>query len=639
MMPLVKFNKHFYFLFLFLIVACLFSGCVAFNLRIADNYYEEFAYSRAIPKYEAVLRKTFNPIAASNLADAYRKTGNSLKAEIWYRRLAVSHDIVLLDKLNFAEVLMENGKYNEAKSWFTDYLKLNNADKRVKRLLQACDSIHLFFEDTTVYEIQSTKINVGNESNFSPTFYKDGIVFLSDRSAPGKNRVTSVWTGKEYLDLFFTHPTGLESWSEPELLKGDINGLYDEGPAAFSPNQLEIYFTRTDYTGKTVEKNLKNVSTLKLYHGKLNGNQWMMQSLLPFNSKDYSVGHPALSPDGNTLYFVSDMPWGYGGTDIYKVVFRNGQWTSPQNLGAAINTEGNEMFPFFASDSTLYFASDGFVGLGGLDLYSVEWDGESYTKPENLQFPINSSKDDFGLIINAASNKGFFTTNRKRNLDMIYSFTKNPPVFGYELFVIDSKTKKPVRNFNVYTISKKNETKDVGTSTTGKLNINLNRNTDYHAVVKSSGYYAFETQFTTVGKRKSELISGNVELSKIELNKSVVWKKIIFSKKETVISEKTALVLDSLAHILTLNPEMEIEIASHTDSRGSFIDNLNISKTRAEVITNYLVGKGIKISRLSPIGYGEGKLLNNCRDGILCLEEDHQVNNRIEIKVIGLISN
>ncbi|MBL0343016.1 MAG: PD40 domain-containing protein [Bacteroidetes bacterium] len=612
-------------------------SCKSLNLRIAENYFDQYAYSKAIPKYEKVLRKDYVPLAATHLAESYRKTGNSLKAEIWYKRIVKSPQVTLQDKLDLAEVLMENGKYLEAKIWYLEYLKFNASDKKVKRMIQACDSTHLFFVDTLTYEISLLKINRDLESNFSPAFYKQGLVFLSDRTAPGKNKDRSEWTGKEYLDLFYTRRIDIDNWLEPELLKGDINGLYDEGPAVFSKDNTTIYFTRNDYSGDVVEKNNKDISLLKLYYGKLYGNQWKLETQMPFNSNEYSVGHPALSPDGRTMYFVSDKPWGYGGTDIYKVSMANGKWSEPENLGTSINSEGNEMFPFVAADSVLYFASDGHIGLGGLDIFSSFWDGLKWSKAENLQHPINSSKDDFGFIIDSVNAGGYFTSNRIKNSDKIFGFKKNPPIYLFQLLVTDKKTSKPIKSFSLesFTASGGNKINVAGVN--GEANMNLATNTDYKLIVKSAGYYAKLISFSTVGKRKSETIENSISLDKIELNKAIVWKSILFNKKDTKISVKTEQALDSLFTILELNPAIQIEIASHTDSRGSFVDNMNISRKRSDEIAMYLINKGINPPRLISIGYGEGKLLNYCRDGVLCLEEDHQVNNRVEISVIGLL--
>ncbi len=628
-------NPVFYFGSLLLIITM--QGCQSFHYRVAENYYDQYAYSKAIPNYEKVLRKDFIPDAAARLAESYTNTGNSLKAEIWYKRLVNTPEVKIEYKLRLAEVLMENGKYAEARDWFQQYLLLNSTDKLVKRMIVACDSIHLFFEDTTVYNISLMTINKENESNFSPAFFKQGIVFLSDRSAAGKVGERSDWTGKEYLDLFYSYPLQGESWKEPELLRGDINGKYDEGPACFTRDNAAMYFTRTDYTGKTIEKNIKDVSVLKMYYGIYTGTQWNMSAPVPFNSNDYSVGHPSLTPNGKTIYFVSDMPWGYGGTDIYKVNLENGEWSEPINLGAIVNSEGNEMFPFIAADSVLYYASDGLIGLGGLDIFSSSWDGIRWSRPENLQYPVNSSKDDFGLIVDSLGTSGYFSSNRLKNTDKLYSFKKNPPVFSYKILASDKKSGKSIKNISITSKTNTGKTSTPKVSLTGTADLPLAINTAYTIIIKSSGYYTAQSEISTIGKRKSEVIMDTVFLEKIAMNKSIIWKTIQFSKKETEITTKISNALDSLYTILEMNPELQIEIASHTDSRGSFTDNFNISRKRADEIALYLINKGIRAPRLISIGYGEGKLLNYCRDGVLCLEEDHQANNRIEIKVVDLM--
>lgn len=628
--------RKFPFYFIVIVLLSLYS-CSSFHLRVAENYYQEYAYAKAIPKFEKGLKKDFISESAQHLAESYRKVGNSLQAEIWYKRLMKSPNVDPEDRLNLAEVLMENGKYGEAKGWFQDYLQYSSNNKKVKRLIQACDSIHLFFKDTVTFNISLLRFNKDNESNFSPTYYRQGLVFLSDRSAPGKNDELSTWTGKEYLDLFYTTKVGEDNWLEPELLKGDVNGLYDEGPAVFSADNTTIYFTRTDYSGKLIEKNQKDISLLKLYYGKLYGNQWKLETLLPFNNNDYSVGHPAISPNGKKFYFVSDMPWGYGGTDIYEVTLNNGKWSEPKNLGPGVNTEGNEMFPFIASDSVLYFASDGHFGLGGLDIFETYWNGSNWTKPENLQHPVNSSKDDFGFIIDSSNTSGYFSSNRIKNTDKIFSFKKGIPLYSYKLVVMDKKTRKPVKDLSLLDNKGAAGEPALAKGADGILNMNLSSNTDYDLILKGKGYYARPLTISTVGKRKSEVIIDTLTVEKIDLNKSVVWKSIYFNKKEINITPKTAAALDSLVNILEMNPELQIEIASHTDSRGAFGDNLTISRKRSDEIAMYLINKGINPPRLISVGYGEGKLLNGCRDGILCLEEDHRQNNRVEIKVIDLM--
>ncbi len=315
----------------------------------------------------------------------------------------------------------------------------------------------------------------------------------------------------------------------------------------------------------------------------------------------------------------------------------NGKWSEPKNLGPGVNTEGNEMFPFIAADSTIYFASDGHFGLGGLDIFSSSWDGANWTKPENLQHPVNSSKDDFGFIIDSTNTSGYFSSNRVKNTDKIFGFKKSLPVFSYNIVALDKKSAKPVKDFSLLDNTAKPGEPALAKGVDGNLKMNLSRNTDYDLLLKGKGYYALPLSISTVGKRKSEVIIDTLTIEKIELNKSVIWKSIYFNKKELNITPKTAQALDSLVNVLEMNPELQIEISSHTDSRGAFGDNLTLSRKRSDEIAMYLINKGINPPRLISIGYGEAKLLNGCRDGILCLEEDHRQNNRVEIKVIELM--
>ena len=613
------------------------SSCRSFRHRVAENYYEQNAFAKAIPRYEQVLGKEFDLDAANKVADCYRQTGNSLKAEFWYRRIVNSGQATPAQKLALGECLMENGKYQEASTWLNQYLQLNSSDSRVKRLILACDSIHLFFQDTTAFMISVPAFNKGYESNFSPIFYRDGIVFLSDRSAPGKNRERSIYTGKEFLDLFYTRSLdGKGSWMEPELFKGDVNGPFDEGSATFNSTFSEMYFTRSSYSGDE-EQDEKAQSLLKIFNAKIEGNLWKVKGEVDFNSPDYSVGHPALSPDGKTIYFVSDMPWGYGGTDIYSITYTNGRWGKPVNLGNKINTEGNEMFPFVAADGVLYFASDGMVGMGGLDIYEALPAEEGWNKPENLQYPVNSSKDDFGFIIDSAGVHGFFTSARNRNTDQIYEFRRNPPVVNLSLNVLNTKGDTKLRNAKVEVMKNGVREQTVTSGPGGIVALKLSANAIYTVDVKPEGYFKTRYEISTAGLRKSKNVEDSLHIGKIELKKRMNFPSVYFPAKKTELTPSIKSGLDSLVTIMMLNPELQIEIASHTDSKGAAADNLKISIERSDELSYYLISKGVAANRIISMGYGESRLLNNCRDGILCLEEDHKVNNRVEIKVIDLL--
>jgi outer membrane protein OmpA-like peptidoglycan-associated protein len=533
---------------------------------------------------------------------------------------------------------MPHGKCSEASRYFREYLLLNTTDSRVKRLTLACDSVHWFFEDTLSYKISVPNFNKGFEANFSPQFYKEGIVFLSDRTAPGKSKIRSPYTGKEYLDIFFSRPIDTTGkWLEPELLKGTVNGTFDEGPLCFDRGFKEMYFTRNDYDGKQIETNDKNVNLLKIYYAVIEGNSWKVAGEVPFNSKDYSVGHPALSADGETLYFVSDMPWGYGGTDIYSITIKDNEWGEPINLGGKVNTEGDEMFPFIAADGILYFASDGHVGMGGLDIYQSTFTPMGWSRPENLQVPVNSSKDDFGFIIDSTNTIGYFATARNRNTDQLYAFRKNPPVFTLDLLVADAKTMNPVKGSKGDLYRNGIKEKTLTADAKSVFSANLSPSSAYTMEVKIPGYFKAFYAVSTAGKRKSEKFSDTLKVVKIEIRKPIPFPALSFAGKKTELTPAIKGGLDSLATLMQLNPEIQVELASHTDSKGMAADNLKISIARSDEMAFYLIGKGITANRIVSMGYGESKLLNNCRDGILCLEEDHRINNRVEVKVVDLL--
>jgi peptidoglycan-associated lipoprotein len=612
------------------------TGCLSVKLRNADTYYEDYSFADAIKNYEAVLNKKNNPEAMIKLADCYRQTNNSIKSEQWYKEVVKLSNSLPEHKLYYAESLMENGKYDEAKKWFNEYLQINSGDEKAKRKLASCDSIESFFRDTTEYIVSLLPINLVGVSSFSPVFYRSGIVFLSDRKASGKSNVTSDYTGKPFLDLFYAKKTEKGNWVEPEMLRGDINGLYNEGPAVFSKDFNTIYFTRNDYTGNTANKNKKNFNLLKIYKGSFISGDWKVTSEMPFNSNDYSCGHPTINSTGTKMYFVSDMPWGYGGTDIYETTLENQKWSTPQNLGMRINSSGNEMFPFLLNDSTLYFSSEGNYGLGGLDIFITTFNGDIWTAPLNLGYPINTSHDDFAFIMDSSETHGYFSSDRIGGVDEIFSFTKNPPKINVKGIVIDKLTSLPLGKANINLSDQVDKDFFTVATADGKYSIPLKQNRNYKITASKYGYFSNPVSLNTSGIRSSFTFSQSFKLEKINIGKSVVNSGLVFQRHDWKINSTCSQTLDSVAQWLNDNPAIKIEITCHTDSRGNDKENLLLTQKRAEEISKYLSKKGISLQRISCYGMGESKLLNGCVNGILCIEEDHRINNRIEIKITGI---
>jgi outer membrane protein OmpA-like peptidoglycan-associated protein len=295
------------------------------------------------------------------------------------------------------------------------------------------------------------------------------------------------------------------------------------------------------------------------------------------------------------------------------------------------------MFPFIFNDTILYFASDAWTGLGGFDIYESIYDGDHWSEPRNLGYPVNTPRDDFGFILDSAQQHGFFTSNRIGLTDRIFQFTKNPPQLRVEGVVTDL-TGKPLPHISmVLKVNGKTE-ETVATTEDGKYKFPLKPGINYTVIARNSNYFGKASEVSTIGKRYSEDFTLNFELDKVQSNLTLSWTGIYFPKKTLAITDETLKEIDKLAAWLILNPNLQIEIHSHTDARGSDAENLALSQKRAEAVMKALISnKEIASSRIRIRGFGESRLLNNCVDGILCLEEDHRVNNRIEIKVTGIL--
>jgi hypothetical protein len=621
------------FLFVFVVLVGTMSSCVQVRLRNANDHYEQYAYASAVRDYELVLKKKNDPQAIINAADCYRQIGNSVKAEFWYRKAVKLPDAKPEWDMYLAEALMKNGNYVEAKTFLQSYLELNKTDFRAQRMVESCNNMKLFFRDTSLYSVSSLRINVPGNEYFSPAFYKYGIVFLSDQNYKGLSRAVSDGTGRRYLDLFYAKRTDRGNWMEAEPLRGDVNGRFNEGPVVFSPDFNTMYFTRNNYVSNKPEKNKKNINVLKIFKAEATDGIWSIKGEMKVGDGDFSVGHPAISRDGNTLFFVSDMPWGYGGTDIYSVTKQGNNWSQPVNLGPNINSDGNEMFPFIWNDSTIYFASDGLTGMGGLDVFESHLEQGSWTKAVNIGAPINSAQDDFGYIADSSGLHGFFTSSRNGILDKIYSFSKNAPDLLLRLRIEDQVDHKAIAGVAIMIQRQGARDTTVYTNSNGTIAVKAVTNKVYSFSFDHKDYYFTSDSISTIGKQFSETTEDTVSLRKVQLNKPFIWTGVSFKKKDWLPQPTCGPAMEKLVTLLRQNPRLVVEVASYTDSRGTDPDNIKLTQRRADIVAQYLMTHGIKSDRITAKGYGEAKLLNQCTNGLLCIEEEHEANNRIEITV------
>lgn len=617
----------------FVLFTLTFSSCVNIRLRTANENYEIGAYAEATNDYEYVLSKKQDPQAIIRIADAYKQMGNSFKTEFWYRRALKLKDQKVEWNLYLGEALMKNGRYAEAQTFLGKYLELNKNDYKAIRMFNSCDSLEVYFRDTTLYTISELRYNERGVNVFSPTFYRNGIVFISDLNYKGLSKTKSDLTGKRYLDLFYAKKTDRGNWLDPEPLRGEINGRFNEGPSVFTKDFNRVYFTRNNYSSNKIEKNRKSINVLKIYEANFIDGLWKINAPLELTDADYSVGHPALNSNADILYFVSNIPWGYGGTDIYYSKKIGDKWSTPVNMGPTINTEGNEMFPFLQNDSTIYFATDGKGGLGGLDIFESKCSNGSWSAPFNLGAPVNSPQDDFSFIVDSTGLNGYFSSGRMGGNDKLFAFVKNPPKLVVKVKVTDEKTHIPISDALVSVKKDGKILTSAKSDEDGSVTLLVDPDHNYDFTCDDRSYYLRKSAISTQGRRFSDTLSTSIQLKKIQLNKPLVWFGINFKKKTVDLKPTGKDALELLYNLLNENPRLEVEIGSYTDSRGGDLDNLKLTQQRADYVMNYFVQKGLNANRFVAKGYGETKLLNKCVNGLLCIEEEHETNNRIELTI------
>ncbi|HEY4800228.1 MAG TPA: OmpA family protein, partial [Bacteroidia bacterium] len=569
--------------------------------------------------------------ARVNLAHAYRLTNDSKKAEQEYARVLSIPGSDPINTFYYAKLLMEQGKYDEARKEFKTYLEKEPNDIVAKMLLTSCNSVASYTIDTTLYSLKLVDMkNVA--SIFGCVSYKNGIVCTAEKDVK-LNSKKNPWTGKSYLDLYFSQKDKDGKWIAPQLLKGEINGQYHEGPATFNKAGDVVYFTRSNYYKYKLRKSSRNENNLKIFRAELVNGKWTNLEELPFNSDEYSCGHPCLAPDEKTLYFISDMPGGYGGTDIYLSYFDGMKWSQPMNLGPEVNTPGNEMFPFAYEDGSFYFASDAHNSMGGLDVFVTSYNGKKWLQPENLNYPLNSTKDDFAFVLTDASS-GYVSSNRS-DTDRVYQFSKFPPKFFLEGTVTESKNNTPLANATVKILGNKKIV--LSTNSLGKYRTPLDPETDYTVLASMKDYFSRSEDVTTVGEKYSKNFYVNFNLNEMVIDKPIVLKNIYYDFDKWAIRADASKELDILVKTLNDNPTIKIEMGSHTDCRAGDQYNLVLSDKRAKAAVEYLIARGINAKRLTWKGYGESRPVNKCVNGVPCTEEEHQMNRRTEFKVVKII--
>ncbi len=629
-------------------------------LQKADAYFDKMWYAEAAELYEQSLKKGKGDYTIENIqkaADAYYFNTNMEKAYEWYNILYEKQgkDLSVENTFRYSHALKGTGKYARAKRLMRLYNKKMSrgegdiADEDTTPNEMVLDNI---LAASPNFDIKNMAIN-SEYSDFSPMFLDStDIVYASAKDSLVSNTRQYKWNNQPYLDLYVAK-INEETQDLKDVFKFSkkINTKYHEASVAFSPDNSTMYFTRNNY-GKKLKRDKNGVNHLKIYVSKKVDGEWTEAGEVPFNSDNYSTGHPALSPDGKKLYFVSDMPGSIGETDIFVVdVLENGQFSDPKNLGPDINTEQREMFPF-VNEEKLYFSSDGHVGLGGLDVYEVSMDEEgAFLDVVNVGKPVNSNKDDFSYIVNEEKGKGFFASNRAggKGDDDIYSFKRIAPekvpenlnaIAGVvtELVTGDLMPKTMVELLDENGI----KLKEMEAGEDGSFMFeDLDSNKKYILRTKKSEYFDSNIEVAT---KDNELINQDIVLRRLEEMiaveegiKKLKTEMIFFDFDKSYIRNDAAEELDKLVEVMTEYPNMVIKIESHTDSRGTAEYNKYLSDRRAKSTREYILSQGIDASRIqSATGYGEEMLLNECNGSVRCTEEQHFRNRRSEFIIVNM---
>lgn len=650
-------------------------------LRKAIIEYQNLRFTSAIKELEIVLKKDPENISAQELmAGSNRNIKNYQEALRWYTELCKLKNIKPEWALYYAEALANSEQYEKSEQWYRKFLSMKPADRRAYAFSKA--NFNAFSQNAGEFNVRYSSINT-DASEYSPMYYKDGLLFISNRQQ--KTRYIFQWDRTSYSDMYiikdlkditeakpdsFKSPDKQKSskfiasndgerslmslfssskvtedpGAEPYLLRGKVRSSYHEGPAVLLP-EGSLLFTRNNYIGGKASKSRMGINKLKLYTA--SGLEWDKITSFPYNNNEYSTGHPAVSADGNILIFASDMSRGFGGTDLYYSV-RTGEgkkWGRPVNLGPRVNTEGNEQFPYLDKNGKLYFSSTGHPGLGGMDIFEVVLkDLKAIGTPKNMGSDINSSSDDFGFIQDEEGKSGFFSSNRRGN-DDIYQFSRMTYSVVLKGRVIDAATNNPLPGIKV--ILRHNGIADtILTNSTGEFNKVLAKETDYELSGSRVSYVSRQSYVSTSGITVDSTLNVVLKLNKSEnmqkwvmdncvsLKKTFHLKNIYYDLDRSEIRPDAIPVLDEIAEIMRKNPEISVISASHTDSRATESYNRDLSLRRGEEARSYLISRGIAGSRIEVKYYGKSRLINTCTEGVLCPENEQQLNRRTEFEVI-----
>ncbi|MFC4636680.1 OmpA family protein [Dokdonia ponticola] len=647
-----------YFILLFILSTPVITIAQQSKISRGNKVYTNFEFVNAQEIYQKVADKGYES------ADLYKRLGDSYylnasyeKAQLWYGKLIEKYadNVDAETYFRYAIALKGTKDYKRSDEIMSRFAELNESDKRAQIFKNHPDYLEDIDAYKDMYTVTETTINSGY-SDFGAAFYEDKLIFSSAKDTGSFVKRVHAWNGQPFLDLYEV-PVDLV-YSQEATLKNTkkfdrrINTPFHESTPVFTKDGNTVYFTRNNYNDGNYRDDADGINKLKIYKAvKNNKDKWSAIEELPFSSDAYTIAHPALSPDEKRLYFSSDMPGTFGDADLWYVTIKDdGTYSAPVNLGDQINTEGRESYPFICDENDLYFASNGHLGLGGLDVFQTTvGDNGEVSAIINLGAPVNTSKDDFAFIIDHVSNKGFLSSNRAQEAvnDDIYMLEriKTPPppcVIDLTGLVTDKDTGEKLSGVTVtlYDINKNVFGTEV-TDATATFSFDPSCDREMLVRAEKEGYIPEEIMITTpatsaslnellqLEKINKPLIPGTDITTILDLN------PIYFDFDRYTIRQDAAVELAKVQSVMEEYPTLRIDVRSHTDSRGNDIYNERLSQKRNDATIQWLVDNGIDRSRLTGRGYGESQPVNNCTNNVACSEAAHQDNRRSEFIILG----
>ena len=591
------------------IVACAaLAGCGGPKLATANEQYYRGEYNDAAKTYRKIYNKLTKPDeralrgeVAWKMGLCHRELNQSARAAAAFQNAIRYKYPDSLAQLYLAEALHAEGKYPQAIKAYEEYLAMVPDSKTARNGLDGATMANATRGERTRYVVRQHKLFNSRRSDYAPMYAPGGtdILYFTTTNEHVNGTKKSEITGMKKGDIWMSRKNERGEWLRPEAVEGELNTEFDEGIISFSPDGSLMYLTRA-------RREPNAPTSVEIFTSSRSDAKWSAPQKLEITADTISVyAHPAVSPDGNYLYFTSDMPGGEGGRDIWRINLKD-QVGSLENLGKWINTPGDEMFPYMRTDSVMYFASDGHPGYGGLDIFRAELTKSGGWKVENMGRPVNSPADDFGITFEPGAERGFLSSNRDdaRGYDHIFSFELPELQIWISGWVLD-RDDEPVPNAVIRIVGNDGSNQKEIARNDGSFRFPLSRGVSYVMLAGAKGYLNAKQEFTS--DTAEEDAEYSVDFILASINKPVVIDNIFYDFDKASLRPESKAALDEMAQVMRDNPNITIEMASHTDRKGSDEYNLALSERRAKSVIDYLISVGIAPDRLQHIGYGESR--------------------------------